>query len=62
MGVLQGRSYPSSGKLYGWIKEYIEDFQHGHPKTNDAAMGLKSPAPIQSRLNICKTRLHLWRR
>ena len=37
--------------LYGWIKEYMKDFQHS-PSIRQMmqAMGLKSPAPIQSRL------------
>ena len=38
-------------ELYGWIKEYIKDFKHS-PSIRQMmkAMGLKSPAPIQSRL------------
>tara|TARA_B100000073_G_C23721369_1_gene567771 strand:- start:1529 stop:2146 length:618 start_codon:yes stop_codon:yes gene_type:complete len=38
-------------ELYEWIKEYIKDFQHS-PSIRQMmkAMGLKSPAPIQSRL------------
>jgi len=38
-------------ELYGWIKEYIKNFQHS-PSIRQMmqAMGLKSPAPIQSRL------------
>ena len=37
--------------LYGWIKNYLKDFQHS-PSIRQMmqAMGLKSPAPIQSRL------------
>ena len=38
-------------ELYGWIKSYMRDFQHS-PSIRQMmnAMGLKSPAPIQSRL------------
>ena len=38
-------------ELYSWIKEYMRDFQHS-PSIRQMmqAMGLKSPAPIQSRL------------
>ena len=38
-------------ELYGWIKDYMRDFQHS-PSIRQMmqAMGLKSPAPIQSRL------------
>ncbi len=38
-------------ELYVWIKEYIKDFKHS-PSIRQMmqAMGLKSPAPIQSRL------------
>ena len=38
-------------ELYGWIKKYMKDFQHS-PSIRQMmeAMGLKSPAPIQSRL------------
>ena len=38
-------------ELYQWIKNYIKDFQHS-PSIRQMmnAMGLKSPAPIQSRL------------
>ena len=38
-------------ELYGWIKDYIKDFQHS-PSIRQMmkAMRLKSPAPIQSRL------------
>ncbi len=37
--------------LYVWIKEYMKDFKHS-PSIRQMmqAMGLKSPAPIQSRL------------
>ncbi len=38
-------------ELYNWIKNYLNDFQHS-PSIRQMmqAMGLKSPAPIQSRL------------
>ena len=38
-------------ELYSWIKSYMKDFQHS-PSIRQMmqAMGLKSPAPIQSRL------------
>ena len=38
-------------ELLGWIKDYMKNFQHS-PSIRQMmqAMGLKSPAPIQSRL------------
>tara|TARA_B100000212_G_C27354633_1_gene525285 strand:- start:201 stop:818 length:618 start_codon:yes stop_codon:yes gene_type:complete len=41
----------AQSELYRWIKEYMKDFQHS-PSIRQMmeAMGLKSPAPIQSRL------------
>ena len=41
----------AQNELYGWIKDYIKKFQHS-PSIRQMmqAMGLKSPAPIQSRL------------
>ena len=38
-------------ELYGWIKDYMKEFQHS-PSIRQMmeAMGLRSPAPIQSRL------------
>ena len=41
----------AQNELYGWIKKYLKDFQHS-PSIRQMmqAMGLKSPAPIQSRL------------
>ena len=41
----------AQNELYKWIKEYIRDYQHS-PSIRQMmqAMGLKSPAPIQSRL------------
>ena len=41
----------AQNELYIWIKDYMRDFQHS-PSIRQMmqAMGLKSPAPIQSRL------------
>ena len=41
----------AQGALYEWIKNYMREFQHS-PSIRQMmqAMGLKSPAPIQSRL------------
>ena len=41
----------AQNELYVWIKDYMRDFQHS-PSIRQMmqAMGLKSPAPIQSRL------------
>ena len=41
----------AQNELYGWIKNYLKDFQHS-PSIRQMmqAMGLKSPAHIQSRL------------
>ena len=41
----------AQNELYGWIKSYMKEFQHS-PSIRQMmqAMGLKSPAPIQSRL------------
>ena len=41
----------AQSELYEWIKEYMKSFQHS-PSIRQMmeAMGLKSPAPIQSRL------------
>ena len=41
----------AQNELYGWIKHYMKTFQHS-PSIRQMmqAMGLKSPAPIQSRL------------
>ena len=41
----------AQNELYGWIKDYMNNFQHS-PSIRQMmqAMGLKSPAPIQSRL------------
>ena len=41
----------AQNELYEWIKEYMKDFHHS-PSIRQMmdAMGLKSPAPIQSRL------------
>ena len=41
----------AQSELYGWIKNYIKEFQHSHSiRQMMHGMGLKSPAPIQSRL------------
>ena len=41
----------AQNELYSWIKKYMRDFQHS-PSIRQMmqAMGLRSPAPIQSRL------------
>ena len=41
----------AQNELYGWIKDYMKTFHHS-PSIRQMmqAMGLKSPAPIQSRL------------
>ena len=41
----------AQNELYAWIKDYMKEFQHS-PSIRQMmqAMGLKSPAPIQSRL------------
>ena len=41
----------AQNELYGWIRNYMKEFQHS-PSIRQMmqAMGLKSPAPIQSRL------------
>ncbi len=46
-----GNLTPAQNELYVWIKDYMRDFQHS-PSIRQMmqAMGLKSPAPIQSRL------------
>ena len=41
----------AQNELYGWIKDYMKNFQHSSSiRQMMQAMGLKSPAPIQSRL------------
>ena len=46
-----GELTDAQNELYSWIKNYMRDFQHS-PSIRQMmqAMGLKSPAPIQSRL------------
>ena len=41
----------AQSELYGWIRNYMRDFKHS-PSIRQMmeAMGLRSPAPIQSRL------------
>ena len=47
----EGNLTEAQSELYKWIKNYMKDFQHS-PSIRQMmqAMGLKSPAPIQSRL------------
>ena len=52
MGFLEDNKLTDAqDELYGWIKNYMKTFQHS-PSIRQMmkAMGLKSPAPIQSRL------------
>ena len=52
MGIsANGDLTQAQNELYSWIKKYMKDFQHS-PSIRQMmeAMGLKSPAPIQSRL------------
>ena len=48
---LENNLTDAQDELYRWIKNYMKDFQHS-PSIRQMmqAMGLKSPAPIQSRL------------
>ena len=47
----EGNLTDAQNELYKWIKNYMKEFQHS-PSIRQMmqAMGLKSPAPIQSRL------------
>ena len=47
----EGNLTQAQNELYRWIKDYMKNFQHS-PSIRQMmqAMGLKSPAPIQSRL------------
>ena len=47
----EGNLTEAQNELYKWIKDYMKNFQHS-PSIRQMmqAMGLKSPAPIQSRL------------
>ncbi len=47
----EGALSDAQNELYQWIKDYLKEFQHS-PSIRQMmkAMGLKSPAPIQSRL------------
>ena len=49
--VMDNQLTDAQNELFEWIKNYIKDFQHS-PSIRQMmkAMGLKSPAPIQSRL------------
>ena len=51
MNNLDNKLTEEQNELYGWIKEYMKNYQHS-PSIRQMmqAMGLKSPAPIQSRL------------
>ena len=52
MGTSSGNNLTQAqNELYGWIKDYMKNFQHS-PSIRQMmqGMGLKSPAPIQSRL------------
>ena len=52
MGTSSGDNLTQAqNELYRWIKDYMKNFQHS-PSIRQMmqAMGLKSPAPIQSRL------------
>ena len=51
MRNLEDNLTEAQNELYGWIKNYMKEFQHS-PSIRQMmnAMGLKSPAPIQSRL------------
>ncbi len=49
--ISEGDLTKAQNELYSWIKDYLRNFQHS-PSIRQMmkAMGLKSPAPIQSRL------------
>ena len=49
--LFENKLTDAQNELYEWIKDYMKDFQHS-PSIRQMmeAMGLKSPAPIQSRL------------
>ena len=51
MSITDTNLSDAQNELYEWIKSYMRDFQHS-PSIRQMmqAMGLKSPAPIQSRL------------
>ena len=47
----EGDLTQAQNELYGWIKDNVKNFHHSPPiRQMMQAMGLKSPAPIQSRL------------
>ena len=52
MATLSNKNLSEAQKeLYEWIKTYVKEFQHSPTiRQMMKAMGLKSPAPIQSRL------------
>jgi len=51
MEALENNLTQAQNELYEWIKDYVKKFKHS-PSIRQMmkAMGLKSPAPIQSRL------------
>ena len=51
MEALENNLTQAQNELYQWIKDYVKKFKHS-PSIRQMmkAMGLKSPAPIQSRL------------
>ena len=52
MGISENNNLTDAqNELFGWIKSYMKDFKHS-PSIRQMmhGMGLKSPAPIQSRL------------
>ena len=54
----------AQNELFEWIKDYIRDFQHS-PSIRQMmeGMGLKSPAPIQSRLKtLARKRIYFLAR
>ena len=50
-GIMDNQLTEAQNELFEWIKNYIKDFQHS-PSIRQMmkGMGLRSPAPIQSRL------------
>ena len=51
MGNFEDNLTEAQNELFAWIKNYMKEYQHS-PSIRQMmqAMGLKSPAPIQSRL------------
>ena len=50
MGNFEDNLTEAQNELFAWIKNYMKEYQHS-PSIRQMmqAMGLKSPAPIQSR-------------